>query len=319
MTARSNIDETVLDQAIAWQLALGGEDADWDGYVEWLEADPRHREAFDSIAIVAAAVEEHKADVRTILDARMPTPRPGFLSSARLLWGGAVAAALALFVTIPALWSPRQVAVTYQAEPGKNRSIALANGTNVILSPSSSIVVRGKDAHAVELASGEAYFDVKHDPRRALTVSAGDYRITDIGTRFSVSLSDGTFRVGVSDGIVTVTSPQLGQEVQVSAGHQLVNGGRALTLSPVATAEIGSWRAGRLSYTDAPLRLVAADISRYSGRTVVVDPSLEKNHFSGTLVIGDGSRLPADLATILSAGVRQEGNVVRIGPAGTAR
>jgi transmembrane sensor len=310
MTARANIDETMLDQAIAWQTALESDDADWEGYMAWLEADPRHREVFDSIALVSAAVDEHRHEIRHILDAQTgaDTQRA---PSRRWFIGGGIAAAVALAVAIPALRAPES-SVTYKAVTGKSRSIALANGTSVTLSPSSSIVVHGKQAAKIELASGEAYFDVRHDPNRSLTVSAGGYSITDIGTRFSVNLSDGVFRVGVSDGTVSVGSDQSDRDVEVSAGHQFVAGGSVQTLSSIAATEVGSWRAGRLSYSDAPLRLVAADISRYSGRPVVVDPSLEKSHFSGTLVIGDGSRLLTDLATILSIRVRPEGNGARI-------
>lgn len=311
MTARSDIDEEMLDQAVAWQSALESDDADWDGYAAWLEADPRHRQAFDSIALVSAAVEDHKAEISKILEAQASPRPPRSVPARRWFFSGGVAAVLALAFAIPAIWLP-PTTTSYTADAGESRSIALANGTHVTLSPSSSIVVHGADAAKIELAGGEAYFDVRHDPNRSLTVSAGGYHITDIGTRFAVNLSRGAFRVGVSEGSISVTSDQSDRGVQVSAGHQLVTSGDALTLSSVATAEVGSWRAGRLSYTDAPLPLVAADISRYSGRTVIVDPSLEKNHFSGTLVIGDGSRLLPDLATILAIQVRAEGNGARI-------
>lgn len=317
MTARSDIDEEILDQAIAWQMALESDDPDWDGYVAWLEADSRHREAFDSIALIAAAVDEHKTDIVHVLEAQRPVEKARSTSPWKLFLGGGLAAALALVVAVPML-SPKSV-VTYKTEAGKSRSIALANGTEVTLSPSSSIVVHGKDAAAIELASGEAYFDVKHDPGRVLSVSAGGYTITDIGTRFSVNLSGPIFRVGVSEGTISVTSNQSDQSTQVSAGHQLVAGGQNLTLSNVPPGDVGSWRAGRLSYNDAPLSLVAADISRYSGRAVTVDPSLEKNHFSGTLVVGDGTRLLPDLAALMAVQILPEGNGVRLSAAGSHR
>jgi transmembrane sensor len=318
MTARSEMEEGILDQAIAWQTALESDDADWDRYVAWLEADPRHREAFDTVALTSAAVDEHKHEIKHMLDAQASVGKPQRIAPRRWFLGGSVAAALALAVAIPTLWAPETVA-TYNAEMGKSRLVALANGTSVTLSPSSSIVVHGKQATKIELASGEAYFDVKHDPSRSLTVSAGGYRITDIGTQFSVNLSDGVFRVGVSDGTVSVASEKSDRDVQVSAGHQLVMGSDAPTLSRVAATEVASWRAGRLSYSDAPLRLVAADISRYSGKPVVVDASLEKSHFSGTLVIGDGSRLLPDLATVLGIKVEPAGNGARISAAGPSR
>lgn len=315
MTARSDIDERVLDQALAWQAALEQDDADWDGYIAWLEADPRHRETFDSVALVAAAVDDHRGEIGNLLVAQTPMERPRTrLARAFVYAGGSVAAAIALMVAVPVLWTPSSVQ-TYSADNGRSRSVALANGVRVTLSPASSVVVRGKDAARIELTRGEAFFDIRHDPARSLTVSAGDYSISDIGTRFSVNLAAGTFRVGVSEGRISVASPRSEQDVEVAAGHQLVGGRDGLTLSPVAAGEVGSWRMGHLSYSDAPLSLVVADISRYSGKPILIDPSLEKTHFSGTLVIGDGSRLLPDLAAVMGVGVRVEGNGARLGAA----
>ena len=314
MTARLEMDEQMLDQAIAWQAALEQDDADWDAYLAWLEADPRHRQAFDSIALVDAAITDNREQIMPLLSPDLDVavdPRPRRWRP-RLLWGGAIAASLAILIAGPILRSNADP-VVYENSGTTNRSLALANGTSVILAPSSRIVVTGKDASAIELARGEAYFDVRHDPGRMLTVSAGTYRISDIGTRFSVNLASGTFRVGVAEGVVSVEAQGIAKPVRLDAGHQLVGGRGALTLAPVDVAQIGSWRSGRLSYTDAPLALVAADISRYSGKAIIVDPSVEKKHFSGSLVIGDGSKLVGDLAGVMGMETQSTGNAVRIG------
>lgn len=298
MKARPEIDERLLDDALAWQQALESDDADWDGYTAWLEADSRHRQAFDSLALIDAAVKENRASIEALLAARQSAEIPGRSRRRRWVLGGAVAAVLALVVAIPVLQRADPVS-TYRSEPGRSRDLALANGTNVTLSPASAIVVTGRDAANIELASGEAYFDVRHDPARTLTVTVNGYQVTDIGTRFVVNGGSGRFHVGVSEGVVSVTLPGSNRTVQVNAGQQMFSDDGVATVSAVPAADIGSWRSGRLSYSDAPLPIVAADIARYSGKTVAVDPSLEKKHFSGILVIGDGTRLVDDLATVM--------------------
>ncbi|WP_176594597.1 FecR domain-containing protein [Sphingobium sp. EM0848] len=319
MTAQSDIDEGLIEQALHWQTTLESDDADWNGYMVWLEADPRHRDAFDAVALVAATVDEHKDAVRALSEAHVAAEarRPG---RRMWLWGSSAAAALALVVGMPMLRAP-ETAMTYASDAEASRSVSLAGGTAITLSPASRIVVHGKDARRIEMNSGEAYFAVKHDPSRSLTVEVGHYRITDIGTHFSVNISDGGFRVAVSEGAVAVSSDSTEGEVKVTAGHQLMaRQGEELALSPVVAAEIGSWRQGRLSYSNAPLSLVAADISRYSGKRIIVDPALEAGHFSGTLVIGDGSRLLADLAAVMDLSVHAEhagnGDTLRLGRAG---
>jgi transmembrane sensor len=309
------MDEAVLGEAVAWHERLKQEDADWDAYTLWLEADPRHREAYNSLDLIFAAVGDHRDEIRRVLRPAAPETRPrGRWARSIGYMGGGIAAAVALFLAVPVLWAPEPVR-SYQADGQQSRVVALADGIEVTLSPASRIVVHGKDGGRIELASGEAFFDVRHNPERTLSVSAGRYSIADIGTRFSVNLTNDIFRVGVSEGTVAVSSESIPKEIHVAAGQQLLSATDGLTLSPVAIADVASWRAGRLSYSNAPLPLVAADISRYSGRSVSIDPSLEKMHFSGSLVIGDGSRLLSELATVMGADIRREQGGDRIGPA----
>ncbi len=314
MMARSDIDEGVIDAALAWHAALERDDADWDGYMAWLEADPRHRAAFNSVALTDRAVQDHRADIAMLTAAReVPAPPRRRFGTMAAFGGVGIAAAIALMLALPMPWT-QQMDQQFGTGLGESRTIALANGTSVTLSPSSAIVVHGKDAGSIALTRGEAYFDVRHDPSRTLTITSGTYRISDIGTRFSVSAGT-VFRVGVSDGVVSVTATDTADAVQVKAGHQLVGAAGALTLSPIAREAVGSWRAGRLTYSDAPIALVAADISRYVGKAVKIDPALEASHFSGTLAIGDGSKLLSDLSQLMDVVARPDGNGFILAPA----
>jgi transmembrane sensor len=298
-------DDAITEEALVWRAKLARDDADWHGYTIWLEADPRHRAAYNRLDLIDAALAEHRENVTRLLQSPRPSaPIIGRLRRSAGFVGGGIAAAIALFVTIPMIRDTASVR-SYEAGAGSKRVVVLADDLSVTLGPASRILVAGKGAERIELTAGEAFFDVRHDPARTLTVSAGDFSISDIGTRFSVNLAGKALRVGVSQGTVSISSPRT-QTVDVVAGKQLLSAGDRFTLSPVAVTDVGSWRSGRLSYSDAPLSMVAADISRYSGRPVVIDASLELAHFSGSLAIGDGSRLLTDLATVVGARVRRE-------------
>lgn len=309
-------DEAVTEDAVSWQARLERDDADWAGYTRWLEADPRHRAAYNRIALVEAVVDDHREEVGRLLRPAPPAPaRQGWFGrvTPRTMGfvGTGIAAAAALFFAMPIMWTSGSTQ-SYEAGAGAEQLIVLADDVRVTLSPASRIVVRGKDAQHIELTRGEAFFDVRHDPARTLIVSAGDYSIADIGTRFSVNIAGDALRVGVSEGTVTVSSDST-RAVDVTAGRQLVSTDDRLILSSVALTDVASWRSGRLSYSDAPLSMVAADISRYSGRRIVIDPALEKAHFSGSLAIGDSSRLLQDLAAVMGTSVRREGERDYIG------
>jgi transmembrane sensor len=50
--------QEIRGEAIAWHLRLReGASADWDAFVQWLEQDPAHSDAFDTISRADAAIE----------------------------------------------------------------------------------------------------------------------------------------------------------------------------------------------------------------------------------------------------------------------
>lgn len=313
MTEPSRTADVILEEALGWQVALEREDADWDGYLHWLEADSRHRAAFNSLALVERVVTEHR-DARATIVRSAPTPGP--TSHARRWWpqaGLAIAAALALIFVIPLLWAPAGVRTI--SSQRNARVVVLGGGVHATLSPNSVLTVHGRGAHRLDVARGEIYFDVRHDPARIMTVAAGRFTITDIGTRFTVNRADPAFRLEVAQGEVNVFTDRADHPIRVRAGHQLVSPGDGLTLKPVAVSEIARWRSGQLAYNDAPLPLVVADISRYTGRAITIDRSLEHTHFSGSLVVGDGTTLLEEVASIIGARVRRDAKGDRLDPA----
>jgi transmembrane sensor len=295
---------------LQWHRLLQGDDADWEAYARWLEADPRHRQAFDEIALTDRIVEDHKA---TLVELASVAPvRPAAPARRRLLVGSLVAA-LAVAIGIPALWQ-RPGDTVYSTHVGETRRIALASGAAIDLAPSSRLVVQGGDTARLQLAEGSAYFDVRHDPNRALSIQAGDYAVSDIGTKFAIDLVEDGVMVGVSEGNVSVAPANAGEATRLSAGQRLLARKGTVSVSPVAARDVGSWRQGRLVYDNAPLSVVAADISRYSGKHVLLDPAVRDRRFSGVLVIGDGSRLLANLSDFMAISYRVEGDSVRLEP-----
>ena len=131
-----------------------------------------------------------------------------------------MAAALALAVGVPTLW-PAPADVVYATGGGETRSIQLASGTSIDLAPSSRLIVKEGDPAKLELAGGEAYFAVAHDPRRTLSIRAGSYAVTDIGTKFAMNFSGEMLSVGVSEGHVAVSRGR-NQSTTLAAGEQLI-------------------------------------------------------------------------------------------------
>ena len=310
-------DSEIVERAIAWQQAIAGDDMDWAAFTAWLEADPRHRGAFDDIALIDRAVDSHRDALRTLLrpDDSEDTAEAAEHRSIGRRWflGTGIAAALALAVGLPLIQSQEDQSIAYATSPGATRNVALDDGSRLALSADTAVSVDHHQRH-VSIARGAVYFDVRHDPARHLVVEANGYRIADIGTRFSVDLAGDRVSIAVAQGSVTVTPPA-GEPLRLDAG-ETVSGGRdgALAKANVALDAVASWRRGRLTYDNASLARVANDISRYTGKRIAVAATAGDRRFSGVLVIGDGSHLVSDFAAVADLAVQRGPDRVVLSP-----
>jgi transmembrane sensor len=302
-----NEHDSIIDEAVGWHLASDLPEMDWDAFSLWLEADPRHRAAFDEIALADAALAEHCAALRPAFAANDDTPPQRRWG--RLAWpGSAIAASL---VAVLAFQQFGPGAQTYQTG-SQARTVALEDGSSIELAPNSRLEVDGEQI----ALSGGAWFDIRHDPSRQLSISADGVQITDIGTKFDVQAAAGQVRVEVAEGRVRVSSEAMAHPVDLAQGRALAfdpKGGTA-TVTGLATSDIGEWRTGRLSFEAAPLTLVAADLARYAGVKVTVADKLGDRHFTGTLVIRDREAALRDLSQLMDLELGRSGDGYRLEP-----
>lgn len=310
----NRMDDEPLDQAIAWHLALASDDVDWEAFTAWLEADPDRRHAYDEVTLIEDAVERHRGLLAGILPAETAdAPEPHRRRRRIAAWAVIPVAAALLLVLQPILRTkaPPPPEITYATGQGETREIALADGARIALAPRSRLAVEAQDRLSLV---GAATFDVPHRPDRALVVRAGGVSVQDIGTRFEIASAPGSVRVEVAEGEVAASLPSR-DVVGVKAGQSLtLASGQTPDVRPLGAGAFASWRQGRLVYDDAPLALVAADLSRYSGSKVTLDTALRGRRFSGVLPIGDGSKLVGTFATIMDLEIQPAHGSLRLVP-----
>nr|WP_278254174.1 FecR domain-containing protein [Sphingobium sp. BYY-5] len=190
--------------------------------------------------------------------------------------------------------------------------IALAgNGGTVMLDRNSQLAM-GDDGR-VRMDRGAAYFDVRHDEARPLEIRSGEFVVRDIGTRFTVTRAPGRLFVAVEEGIVDIgwrdSAPTRLTAGQAFQGEEKSGSAEIRAIDP---GTVGSWRDDRLVYDNAPLDMVAVDLSRYMGTRVEVDPSIAKLKLSGILLIRNGSDLADQISAILPVEVRRGDGRVRL-------
>lgn len=140
----------------------------------------------------------------------------------------------------------------------------LPDGSHVTLGADAQLeVLYYRDRRVVNLADGDAIFDVVRDPARPFVVEGSLARATVLGTRFAVNRGEERLRVSVERGRVQVED-RSGVSVTLEAGHVAeVEAGRSLRRIAVAAEDGFAWHKGMLVFDNASLQQIAASLSRY--------------------------------------------------------
>ena len=204
----------------------------------------------------------------------------------RLLGFAAVGAAAAVAVLG---WNLIQLRGVHATGVGEQQLVQLADGSSVRLDTGSRIRVRFDGARRlVELEQGQAMFTVAHDVGRPFVVTAGEARVTAVGTVFDVRREGEAVRVTLVSGAVDVAANSQGAGQRMAAGHQAKVVGRRVQTASVDVGSETSWTEGRIVFRDTPLKSAVAEVNRYLTDPVELDaPSLETESFNGVFNTGD--------------------------------
>jgi transmembrane sensor len=133
---------------------------------------------------------------------------------------------------------------------------------------------------------GEAFFEVVHDSTRPFTVFAANTSTRDIGTAFAVRSYPGerAVRVVVSHGSVAMSGAGVLKRGDV--GRLTDEGAVRVRHGADVDAMLG-WTRGVLTFADAPLAQVLADVRRWYGArgpdVRLADAGLDSLPFTGSL------------------------------------
>jgi transmembrane sensor len=212
---------------------------------------------------------------------------------------------------------------TYSTPVGGHETVSFADGSRIELNTNTVLRARmTTDQRLVWLEKGEAYFQVKHDPAHPFIVMAGDHRVTDLGTKFTVRRDTGKLEVAVMQGRVWLDetgkakNPHAPQTAMLTPGDFATATPDSISVTRKSQSQLQgslSWRHGVLVFKYATLAAAVAEFNRYnSEQLVIADPQIAKLTIVGTFPDNQVEAFIDAAQTIFGLKVKPHGNEIVI-------
>ena len=321
----------------------------------WLKTSPVHVEEFLGVTTIARDLKEARTDPEYSLAAILARAQTEDDAAVQPLWlrvidtvrgtssrrwfPAAVTTAACAVLSLGLLlrWNVRPIAhppapdgitaLHIETRHGEQLTRRLADNSVLHLNTDSAVTIRyGKTARLVMLTSGQAEFEVAHEPNRAFRVFAGSAEVIDLGTKFDVRLEHDSTLVTVVEGWVAVgPSPMLEKLgtnssqnhpppfVQLGADQQTRVTEGEWPASPMAVdaQRATAWLRREIVFDHEPLERVAAEYNRYTTKPIeIATPALRNLPISGEFATNDPDAFIAFLRSL--KGVRVEVTPARI-------
>lgn len=174
---------------------------------------------------------------------------------------------------------------------GRVVDMVLSDGTHVWLNVASSInypvVFSGKERKVT--ISGEAYFEVAHDPSRPFYVEKDGLEIRVLGTHFNINAyaDDPVPSITLLQGKVSVAAKREGKTLnalQIQPGQQalLIQDHFTVNNAPDLKA-IMAWKNGDFEFTGSSIQSIMRQIGRWYDMDIIYQGELPSDEFVGKI------------------------------------
>ena len=315
-----NDPKQINEEAADWLIRLDGDTplsaSEVETLVAWMNRSPVHRDKLHQLAQMWDKLNI-LTELAVPLNQRTKTPSA---SGWRLFSGGGeargegvlampssvMAMAATLVVTVALLFATGVFSVAldktngrYSTAIGKQQSLPLADGSQLILNTGSTIDVRFNDQYRdIILLQGEVHFDVAKNKEKPFRVFAGKGRVQAVGTAFTVyRVNNQAVDVTVTEGKVALASveqtslaspsdPVPANPPAENLGTLMAGQGASISTdkNPEGSAVLDNvaiyteeelqrrlaWHKGMLLFSGEPLAEVVEKISRYTELEIII-------------------------------------------------
>ncbi|EPL9570414.1 FecR family protein [Providencia rettgeri] len=185
-------------------------------------------------------------------------------------------------------WNENQESIDYQAKIGEVQHITLPDGSQVDLDSGAQLQLAFDGQYRqVNLLQGRAYFSVAPitgSELRPFQVKAKNGVTQALGTEFVIDTEGDHVDVSVYQHSVKI-SLLSGQEQVVKAGQFTQYQRQISPTMPIAKQNSEGWREGQITFQQQTLSEIAAKISRYHKKKIIILASDSEEKLSGVLQI----------------------------------
>ena len=149
------------------------------------------------------------------------------------------------------------------------KTIALEDGTNVVMKPNSEILVVGnwEKERKVEL-KGDAFFDVERHVDKPFSISTNEGVVKVLGTSFTLNTSD-NFEIILTEGKVAFID-KLNTQINMKAGEMLSKNDGAFSVKVVDTGLFNYWLQEKISFKEMRLSKIVSILHNSYNMNVTV-------------------------------------------------
>jgi len=175
----------------------------------------------------------------------------------------------------------------FRTAKGTSYNLQLPDGTKVFLNSGSVFKISAEfnEENRNSELSGEAFFEVAHNPEKPFLVKTKDYQVKVLGTQFNVksyptakqsktSLLKGSVQVNSSNAVLMLKP---GEQANGRAGN-------GIEKVKANFREVLAWRDGYFRFQNASVREIMNDIMNWYNIQDVVYEFNSEEHFTGSIV-----------------------------------
>ncbi len=237
------------------------------------------------------------------------------LSFRRLLPYAAVLAAV--LVAVYFLFANKQKQVDLFAKNSAIINYQMPDGSFVSLKKGAEISYNQEFDRSIKLIKGEAFFSIKKDHGKGFIVSAPDYTINVLGTKFDVNTNSKNTTVVLAEGKIKLTAfgGENAKQVFIKPGEKALydRRSRKLSLSEVNPAVYYLWKEKRLEFNRFSLSDLKEVFKIYYHKTLIIrDKQLYKRQIGGSAPTDDAGLIVKGLSEILHRNITQSNDTIII-------